>query len=251
MSWQARARAVAPSGNLGGLYAGQYPAQVREGIDPGVQAGAGKRQLEDGFAQSVVHRRSQIGEAAGGALLGGGMDGGGLGLTLTHHLFDAQVMPALKIAVGRPALGKAGQHFRPGLLPFRPVGRILFDLRPGSPGSVLGADTVLEGRRQQVEPEGPPALPALAGSRGVRRAGPEVVVMASSLLRIRINTGRQRSVSSLTSLTNRFSRATRSAPGQRAWVRGAPARVAYNYLITRLPDYPVTRFPGCRFFRFF
>ena len=48
------------------------------------------------------------------------------------------------------AVGEAGQRFRPGQLPFRPLGRALLDLRPATAGVALGADAIQHGQRQAI-----------------------------------------------------------------------------------------------------
>jgi hypothetical protein len=166
------------AGDLVGVQAGQNPAQVAEHVDSGLQAGAVEDQREDGFAQSVLHGRSQIGEPKGGQVLGSGMGGGGLGFAVAPDLLNAQVVPALRpskpkagllgtplqIGMWQAASGKAGQHFRLGLIPFLPVGRIAFDSRPGASGRAYGADAVEQGQGQAVKLEGATHFAPLAGS---------------------------------------------------------------------------------------
>ena len=68
------------------------------------------------------------------------MGGERLSFLLAPQLFDPQVVPALEAGVREAAVGEAGQRFRPGQLPFRPLGRALLDLRPATAGARRGCD---------------------------------------------------------------------------------------------------------------
>jgi hypothetical protein len=117
----------------------QQPGQVAEGCDPGLQAHAVGDQLEDRPNEGVRHNGVEVAEFLPAKVLGHRLGGGGAILLLALHLAHAQVVPALQVAVGQAALGKAGEQLRLELVPLatrtiRPRSPPKCSRRRGRPG---------------------------------------------------------------------------------------------------------------------